>query len=86
MSISHFAYMKDPAEGREQAIGRNINAYIFLAIGDTPINVYIERKLRVSRFWKFKIFSFFDAFLYPKRYLSENMGFWVFEVGIQIFS
>ena len=81
-----FLHVKDPAKGPEQAIGRNINAYIFLTIGDTSINVYNERKLRVSRFWKFKNFSFFDAFLYPKRYLNENMGFWGFEVGIQIFS
>ena len=38
--------MKDPAKGQDQAIGGNTNAYIFLPIGDTPINVYIERKLR----------------------------------------
>ena len=54
--------MKDPAKGREQAIGRNINAYIFLTIGDTPINVHIERKLKISRFWKCKKFWFFMLF------------------------
>ena len=84
--IFHVIYMKDPGIGGSQAFMREKIELIFLTIGDTPINVYIERKLRVSRFWKFKNFSFFDAFLYPKRYLSENMGFWVFEVGIQIFS
>ena len=59
--------MKDPAKGQEQAIGRNTNAYNFLPIGDTPINVYIERKLRLWRFQKFQNFWIFDAFLYPKR-------------------
>ena len=43
-------HMKDPAKGGSQAIGRNTNKHNFLPIGDTPINVYIERKLRVSRF------------------------------------
>ena len=60
-------YMKDPAKGQDQAIGGNSNAYIFLPIGDTPINVYIERKLRLWRFQKFKNLWIFYAFLYPKR-------------------
>ena len=79
-------HVKDTGIGGSQAFMQEKNERIFLTIGDMPINVHIERKLRVSRFWKFKNFSFFDAFLYPKRYLSENMGFGVFEVGIQIFS
>ena len=59
--------MKDTAKGQDQAIGGNSNAYIFLPIGDTPINVYIERKLRLWRFQKYHNFWIFDAFLYPKR-------------------
>ena len=59
--------MKDPAKGQEQAISGNTNAYIFLPIRDTPINVNIERKLRLWRFHKFQNFGIFDAFLYPKR-------------------
>ena len=78
-------HMKDPAKGQEQAIDRNKSAHIFLPIRDTPRNVYIERKLRISRFRKNKIFLIFDAFLHPKRYLSKNVGFWVFEVGTQNF-
>ena len=39
--------MKDPAKGQEQAIDGNTNAYNFLPIENTPINVYIERKLRL---------------------------------------
>ena len=43
---TYIVYVKDPAKGQDQAIGVNTNAYNFLPIGDTPINVYIERKLR----------------------------------------
>ena len=59
--------MKDPAKGREQAINGNTNAYILLPITDTPIHVYIARKLRLWRFQKFQNFWIFDPFLYPKR-------------------
>ena len=46
INFRHAAHVKDPAKGQDQAIGGNTNAYIFLPIGDTPMNVYIERKLR----------------------------------------
>ena len=55
-------HMKDPAKGQDQATGGNSNAYIFLPIGDTSINVHIERKLRPWRFQKFKIFGFLMLF------------------------
>ena len=64
-SSRHFKFwyhVKDPAKGQEQAIDRNISAHIFLPIRDTPRNVYIERKLRISRFRKNKFFWFLMLF------------------------
>ena len=43
-------HMKDPGIGGSQAFMREKNERIFLTIGDTPINVHIERKLKISRF------------------------------------
>ena len=67
--------MMQSSIGRSDWFDWTSKCHIFFSTENNPNNVHIEKKLRLWRFWKFKNFYHFSAFLHPKRYLKVYMVF-----------